>query len=79
MRRGGMNSHVNSLGSTLPVQVEDCREFSRRGPLHKGMASQEAEDKKSGERGCEVAEVQAFSQEVLMRTGATYTSFYIHQ
>ena len=51
--------------------------FSRRGPLHKGVASKEAEDKRAVGRGCEVAGDQAFSQEVLMRTG-DYTHSFLY-
>ena len=84
MRRGGKSSHINSLGyrdysrkrnSLCLYRLEivgcSCAEV----PYIKEWLLKKMKIKRAVGRGCEVAEDQAFSQEVLMQTGNYVHSF----
>ena len=84
MQHGGNNSHINSLGfrdysrkrnnlHLYRLKIVGCSHAED--PYIKGWLLKKPKIKRAMGRGCEVAEDQAFSQEVLMRTGDYVRSF----
>ena len=84
MRRGGKGSHINSLGFRdysrkrnnlylYRLKIVGCSHAED--PYIKERLLKKPKIKRAVGRGCEVAEDQAFSQGVLMRTGSYVHSF----
>ena len=84
MRRGGKSSHINSLGFRDYSRIRNDLHLYRskivgsscaEDPYIKKRLLKKPKIKRAVGRGCEVTEDQAFSQEVLMRTGNYVHSF----
>ena len=78
MRRGGKNSHITLWDQLFLYRLKIVGRSRASDPYIKEWLLKKPKIKRAVGRGCEVAEDQAFSQEVLMRTGDYVHSFLTH-